>query len=640
MAKNNKDTLNKKSNSPVEDLEKFENSPVIDESIVESIEPIAEDALSEIKSKKKNKKEKPAKKASMKTLFKTIAPVKWLVIVGVVLAIFSTVLSIVGPRILNEMMEVLASPNFSLERVNTIGLFLVAIFLVAMFLSYFEGFLMSKVSTTITKNLRTSISKKINKLPLKYYDKTSFGDIISRVTNDVDTVGRGLNGSITSLISSITMIIAIPIIMLTISWELTLIALVEIPLSFGIVLLIVKFNQKYYTAQQKSLGELNGHVEEIYSAHNVVKAFNGEERASVTFNKLNTTLKNSARKAQFTSSLMHPIINTIGNIIYVVICLAGAWIAMKNNNPLFITSFITFLTYIRMFTQPISQIGMLAGNLQMMSAASERVFNFIEEDEEPDESHKTAQIKNVKGKVQFKNVDFGYTPDKQIIHKFNFTALPGQKIAIVGPTGAGKTTMVNLLMRFYEIDGGEILIDGVPTKDMNRSYLRSLFGMVLQDTWLFEGTIKENIAFGNPNATDEEIVNACKMANVDHFIRTEPQGYNMVMKEDSAISQGQKQLFTIARAMVQNSPMLILDEATSSVDTRTEMLIQTAMDRLMKGRTSFVIAHRLSTIKNADQIIVMKDGSIVETGNHQTLMEKGGFYKELYNSQFENGEEF
>ena len=592
--------------------------------------------------KKKLNTTQPArnKKGSLKTILRTIQPVKWLVIIGVIFAIISTVLSIVGPRILNKMLHILGDANeFSMEKINNIALLLVLLYLISAILSYFQGFMMSKVSTTITKNLRSRISKKINTLPLRYFDKTSYGDVISRVSNDVDTVGRGLNGSITSLISSFTMIIAIPILMFTISWELTLIALIEIPLAFGVMLLIVKFNQKYYSAQQKSLGQLNGHVEEIYSAHNVVKAYNGEKKAEREFEVLNNDLRNSARKAQFTSSLMHPITNAVGNIVYVIICLAGALIAIKTQNLAFVFSIMTFVTYIRMFNQPISQIGMLTGNLQMMGAAAERVFNFLEEEDEPDESAKTKTIKKVKGKVEFKNVDFGYNKDKQIIHNFNFTALPGQKIAIVGPTGAGKTTMVNLLMRFYEIDGGKILIDGVSTKELSRSYVRSLFGMVLQDTWLFEGTIRENIAYGNQNASEEEIIQACKMANVDHFIKTEPQGYDTVLKEDSAISQGQKQLFTIARAMVQNSPMLILDEATSSVDTRTEMMIQTAMDRLMKGRTSFVIAHRLSTIKNADQIIVMKDGSIVEVGNHDELIAKGGFYKELYNSQFENGED-
>lgn len=585
-----------------------------------------------------NKKTK--KKSTFKLILKTLSPVKWLTVLGILFAITCTILSLIGPRILKIMMDNVSSPDFNLQKINTIGLFLVCIYLVSMLFNYFEGFIMSKVSTTITKNLRTRISSKINKLPLKYFDSTSFGDILSRVTNDVDTVGRTLNSSITGIITNTTMIIAIPIIMFTISWQMALIALLEIPLAFGVVLLIVKFNQKYYIAQQKKLGEINGHIEEIFSSHNVVKAFNGEEKASIEFEKLNSQLRSSSRKAQFTSSLMHPIINTIGNIIYAVICLVGAYIAMKNNDIGFITSIMVFITYIKMFNQPLSQFGMLAGDLQMMGAAADRVFEFLGEEEQPDESEKTQTIENIKGKVEFKNVSFGYSKDREIIHNFSFTALPGQKIAIVGPTGAGKTTIVNLLMRFYEVNKGQILIDDVPIQDMNRSYVRSLFGMVLQDTWLFEGTIRENIAYSRQNATDEEIQNACKMANVDHFILTEPKGYDMVLSEDSAISQGQKQLFTIARTMVQNAPMLILDEATSSVDTRTEILIQTAMDRLMEGRTSFVIAHRLSTIKNANKIIVMKDGDIVEVGSHNELMAKGGFYKELYNSQFENGEDF
>lgn len=585
-----------------------------------------------------NKKTK--KKSTFKLILKTLSPVKWLTVLGILFAITCTILSLIGPRILKIMMDNVSSPDFNLQKINTIGLFLVCIYLVSMLFNYFEGFIMSKVSTTITKNLRTRISSKINKLPLKYFDSTSFGDILSRVTNDVDTVGRTLNSSITGIITNTTMIIAIPIIMFTISWQMALIALLEVPLAFGVVLLIVKFNQKYYIAQQKKLGEINGHIEEIFSSHNVVKAFNGEEKASIEFEKLNSQLRSSSRKAQFTSSLMHPIINTIGNIIYAVICLVGAYIAMKNNDIGFITSIMVFITYIKMFNQPLSQFGMLAGDLQMMGAAADRVFEFLGEEEQPDESEKTQTIENIKGKVEFKNVSFGYSKDREIIHNFSFTALPGQKIAIVGPTGAGKTTIVNLLMRFYEVNKGQILIDDVPIQDMNRSYVRSLFGMVLQDTWLFEGTIRENIAYSRQNATDEEIQNACKMANVDHFILTEPKGYDMVLSEDSAISQGQKQLFTIARTMVQNAPMLILDEATSSVDTRTEILIQTAMDRLMEGRTSFVIAHRLSTIKNANKIIVMKDGDIVEVGSHNELMAKGGFYKELYNSQFENGEDF
>lgn len=591
------------------------------------------------KKKSMNVPSKKKKQNTFKMLFKIIKPIKWFALLGVICAAISTILYVVGPSILNEMMQVVGSADFNLKTVNTLGLILVAIYLCSMIASYFEGFIMSKVSTTITKDLRTKISKKINKLPLKYFDKTSYGDILSRVTNDVDTVGRTLNNSLTGLVTSVVTIIAIPIVMFTLSWQLTLISLIEIPLAFLVIFLIVKFNQKYYVQQQKSLGDLNGHIEEIYSSHNVVKAFNGEERSITKFNKLNNTLRTSARKAQFTSNLMHPIINTVGNIIYVAICLFGAMIAINRGDPLFFTSIITFITYIKMFNQPLSQLGMLAGNLQQTAAAAGRVLEFVEEKEEPDESHLKKTIKNVKGKVEFDHVTFGYNKEDPIIHNFSFTAQPGQKIAIVGPTGAGKTTIVNLLMRFYEVDGGDIKIDGVSTKKMNRSYVRSLFGMVLQDTWLFEGTIKENIAYGKQDATDEEIIRACKLANVDHFIRTEPDGYNHVITEDSAISQGQKQLFTIARAMVQNAPMLILDEATSSVDTRTEVLIQQAMDKLTEGRTSFVIAHRLSTIKNSDKIIVMKDGSIVEIGSHDELMSKDTFYKELYNSQFTAGQE-
>ena len=461
--------------------------------------------------------------------------------------------------------------------------------------------------------------------------------MLSRVTNDIDTVGMTLERIMSSLVTSVVTIIGIPIVMFTISWQLTLISLLQIPLALLIVFLVVKFNQKYFVRQQKYLGDINGYIEEHYSAHTVIKAFNGEEKAQEEFDAINTKLRSSSMKAQFFSGLMHPIVNFASNVIYVLICLVGGWIAISTNNIAFLATIITFLIYSKLFNQPISQIGSVMGNLQSTMVAAERVFEFLKEEEQPDESEKTLTIKDVKGKVEFKHVNFGYDKDKQIIFDFNFTANPGEKIAIVGQTGAGKTTIVNLLMRFYEIDSGEILIDGVSTKDMNRSYVRSLFGMVLQDTWLFEGTIKENLRFGKPDATDEEIVNACKMANVDHFIRTEPNGYDMVLSEETSISQGQKQLLTIARAMVQNAPLLILDEATSSVDTRTEILIQTAMDRLTKGRTSFVIAHRLSTIKNADIIIVMKDGNIVEVGTHQELLDKGGTYRDLYVSQFENG---
>lgn len=580
-------------------------------------------------------------KGSLKMLLKRLNEHKAYVIIAIIFAALAAVLNVLGPNFLNDLMTILFDQNgYEVSDVTKMGLIILCMYLVAGILGYLQGFLMSKVSVGVSKKLRTEISRKINKLPLKYFDSHSYGDVLSRVTNDVDTVGNTLERTLSSLVTSSVTIIGIPIVMFTISWQLTLISLLQIPLALLVVFLVVKFNQKYFIKQQKYLGDVNGYIEENFSAHNVVKAFNGEEKAQQTFDSINNNLKVVSRKAQFFSGLMMPIVNFTSNIIYVLICLVGASIAIKTNNMAFLATIITFMTYSKLFNQPVAQIGSISGTLQSTIAAAERVFEFLNEEEQPDESDKTLTIENVKGKVEFRHVNFGYTPDKQIIFDFNFTANPGEKIAIVGQTGAGKTTIVNLLMRFYEVNDGEILIDGVPTKDMNRSYVRSLFGMVLQDTWLFEGTIKENLRFGKPDATDEEIVEACKMANVDHFIRTEPKGYDMVLAEETNISAGQKQLLTIARAMVQNAPMLILDEATSSVDTRTEILIQTAMDRLTKGRTSFVIAHRLSTIKNADKIIVMKDGNIVEIGTHDELIAKGGAYKELYNSQFENGENF
>ncbi len=577
-------------------------------------------------------------KGTLKMLMKRLCQFKWHLIIALTFAICAAVLNVLGPRFLNDMMTMLFSTTgYQFSEVTRIGIIIVIMYVVAGILGYFQGFLMSKVSVGISKKLRSEISVKINKLPLQYFDKHSYGDVLSRVTNDIDTVGITLERIMSSLVTSMVTIIGIPVVMFTISWQLTLISLLQIPLALLIVFLVVKFNQKYFVRQQKYLGDINGYIEEHYSAHTVIKAFNGEEKAQEEFDAINSKLRSSSMKAQFFSGLMHPIVNFASNVIYVLICLVGGWIAISTNNIAFLATIITFLTYSKLFNQPISQIGSVMGNLQSTMAAAERVFEFLKEEEQSDESEKTLTIKDVKGKVEFKHVNFGYDKDKQIIFDFNFTANPGEKIAIVGQTGAGKTTIVNLLMRFYEIDSGEILIDGVSTKDMNRSYVRSLFGMVLQDTWLFEGTIKENLRFGKPDATDEEIVNACKMANVDHFIRTEPNGYDMVLSEETSISQGQKQLLTIARAMVQNAPLLILDEATSSVDTRTEILIQTAMDRLTKGRTSFVIAHRLSTIKNADKIIVMKDGNIVEVGTHQELLDKGGAYRDLYVSQFENG---
>ena len=579
-------------------------------------------------------------KGTIKILFANLGRYKALLIVAIVFAILAAALTIIGPRILNDLMALLFGGSYQTSEVTKYGILIVGIYLCGSILNYFQGFCMSKVSVRLAKKMRSDIIKKINTLPLNYFDKHSYGDILSRVTNDVTTVGNTLQNTLSSLITSTVTVIGIPIIMFTLNWQLTLVALLQIPIALIIIFVIVKNNQKYFVKQQKYLGDVNGYVEENFSAHNVVKAFNGETKSQAEFEKINNDLKVSSRKAQFFSGILHPLTVFSSNTVYVLICLLGGYIAVRTNDGTFLATIITFMTYTKLFNQPIQQIASVSSTLQSTVAAAERVFEFLNEKDEPDESEKHLTIKKIKGKVEFRDVSFGYNPNKEIIHNFNFTALPGQKIAIVGQTGAGKTTIVNLLMRFYEVNSGQILIDDVPTTEMNRSYVRSLFGMVLQDTWLFEGTIKENIAFGNENATDEEIVKACKMANVDHFIRTEPKGYDMVLDEETNISAGQKQLMTIARAMVQNAPMLILDEATSSVDTRTEILIQTAMDRLTKGRTSFVIAHRLSTIKNADQIIVMKDGNIVEIGKHDELLKQNGAYKELYTSQFETGENF
>jgi len=584
-------------------------------------------------------------KNTMKLLLKRVGTYKTSIIIAVIFAIISSILVVIGPSILNELMQIIIPDgngvlDYQTSTVVRYGLIILGIYLLASGLNYIQNLLISRMSIKVAKKMRTDISKKINKLPLSYFDKNSYGDVLSRVTNDIDIVASTLERTLSSIVTAVVMIIGIPIIMLTINWQLTLISLLQIPLSLTIVIIVVKNNQKHFIRQQKYLGEINGYIEEQYSAHNVIKAFNGEEKAQEEFEKINKKLQKTAHKAQFFSNIMHPIVNLISNLIYVLICLVGAYIAIQSNDPKFLATIGTFMTYTKLFNHPISQLGSISSNLQSTMAAAERVFEFLSETEQPLDDDKLTTIPVVKGKIEFKNVNFGYSKDKQIIYDFNFTALPGEKIAIVGQTGAGKTTMVNLLMRFYDITSGDILIDGISIKDMSRNYVRSLFGMVLQDTWLFEGSIKENLRFGKPDATDEELVNACKLANVDHFIHTEPKGYDMILNEDTSISAGQKQLLTIARAMVQNAPMLILDEATSSVDTRTEILIQSAMDRLTEGRTSFVIAHRLSTIKNADKIIEMQDGNIVETGNHKELLAKNGVYKELYTSQFETGENF
>lgn len=560
------------------------------------------------------------------------------IVVALVFAMLGTVLSIFAPKVLqligNEIINATgANVPIDMARIGFIGAWMIVLYIASAVFNFVQSLVMSIISVKISRRMRNDLSEKINKLPLSYFDKQSFGDILSRVTNDVDLIGQTLNQSLSQLVSSFTLIVGIIIMMFTISWQLTLVELISVPVSFLLVLLIVRISQRHFRRQQNALGDINGIVEEIYSSHNVVKVFNGQEKAEREFEDINKIMASSALKGQFLSGMMMPVMNTVANISYVVVCIIGGMMAIRNNDIMFITSIVAFIAYVRSFNQPIEQLATVTNTLQSTAAASERVFDFLEQ---PEQSKDTANetIPQLCGNVEFRHVNFGYTPQKQIIFDFNCKVKAGQKIAIVGPTGAGKTTLVNLLMRFYEVDSGEILIDGVSTKNMTREYVRDLFGMVLQDSWLFEGTIRENICYGNEDVSDEAMIEACKAANVHHFIMSLPGGYNMMLNEEANISQGQRQLLTIARAMVDNAPMLILDEATSSVDTRTEQNIQEAMDRLMKGRTSFVIAHRLSTIRNADLILVMKNGNIIEQGNHEQLMEQGGFYSELYNSQF------
>jgi ATP-binding cassette subfamily B protein len=578
-------------------------------------------------------------KKGMLQLGQTLKPFRWLILTALAFAIASTTLNIVSPTIVKKLGEVITSAlliqiPIDMSKIAYYGIILICVYVVSAILNYLQGFIMAKVTADVTKRFRTQISQKINRLPLKYFDDNSIGDILSRVTNDVDTLGQSLSNSLSSVISSVTMMIGALIMMFVNSWLMTLVTLAIMPLSFVLVLVIVKISQKHFLKQQQYLGDLNGQIEEIYSAHNVVSVFSGEKKAQEKFDATNEKFFKSSFKANFLSGFMQPVMNFIVNLSYVVIAILGGYIAIKNGDPVFVVTIVTFVTYMRIFNNQISNVASISSTLQSTIAASERIFEFLEEPEQAKEQ-KSRQLKTVKGNVEFKNVCFGYNPDKVIIHNFNAKIKAGQKVAIVGPTGAGKTTLVNLLMRFYELNSGDILIDGVSIKDMPREEVRSYFGMVLQDTWLFEGTIRENISYGTVGLTNEQIENACSFAHIDHFIRSLPNGYDMVIDEKANISQGQRQLLTIARVMVNNSPMLILDEATSSVDTRTEELIQKAMDKLAEGRTSFVIAHRLSTIKNADIILVLKDGDIIESGNHEELLAQGGFYADLYNSQFD-----
>ena len=584
--------------------------------------------------------EKPKNfKASIKRLVLFLKPQYPAIILALLFSAAATVLSVLAPGYINDItneifVAVFGSP-IDMGEVGRIGVTLVIFYGATFLLNYVQSFLMAGVNQKTSKRMRGLIAKKINDVPLRYFDSRSYGDVLSRVTNDVDTIGQTLNQSVSTLISSVIMLGGVLIAMFVTRWEMALTALLTVPLGMLLMLLIVGKSQKYFIGQQNYLGELNGKIEETYAGQNVVKAFNAEQKVREDFDRTNRNLFNSAWKSQFLSGLMMPLMTFVSNLGYVAVAVVGVLLFINGRiaEPGIITS---FFIYVRLFQNPINQIAQVANTLQSTAAAAERVFEFLDEPEQEDETGKPDAIENVTGRVEFRNVRFGYTPDREIIHNFSAVIEPGQKVAIVGPTGAGKTTMVNLLMRFYEVSGGEILIDGVPVSSVKREAVRSLFGMVLQDTWLFNGTIRENVAYAKRDATDGEIEEACRAANADHFISTFAGGYDMVLDDDTNLSGGQRQLLTIARAMVQDSPMLILDEATSNVDTRTEQLIQDAMDRLTAGRTSFVIAHRLSTIKNADLILVMKDGNIIEQGSHDDLLAADGFYASLYNSQFES----
>ena len=523
--------------------------------------------------------------------------------------------------------------KINLDNIFKICMILVVIYLVAYVVNFVQGFIMATVNQRVSRDLRSRISVKINKLPLKYFDKVSYGEVLSRVTNDVDTIGQTLNNSVNTLIGAAALFIGSLIMMFVTNWIMAISGVVATIIGFVLMIVIISKSQKYFVAQQNVLGQVNGFVEEAYSGQEIIKAYNAEEGTTGAFEVINKKLYSSAWKSQFYSGLMQPLMGFIGNLGYVVVCVVGA--VLVHYNIINFSVIVAIMIYIRLFTQPLSQLAQGVTNLQSTAAASERVFEFLDQEEMLDESMLTKKLENIKGEVEFKHVKFGYTPEKMVIKDFSVKILPGQKVAIVGPTGAGKTTLVNLLMKFYNVNDGDILIDGVSIKDISRENVHAIFGMVLQDTWLFQGSVKENIRYSKTDVTDEMIVSACKECGIDHFIRTLEHGYDTILDDNTNISAGQKQLMTIARAMVENAPMLILDEATSSVDTRTELLIQRAMDKLTENRTSFVIAHRLSTIKNADIILVMKDGDIIETGNHEELIKKNGFYADLYNSQFE-----
>lgn len=573
-------------------------------------------------------------------LMKYLGKYRYQVIIAIIFSVIGAIFNLLGPGRLSKITDMITNglmTAIDIQSITEIVLFLAILYGLGFILNYIQGFIMATVSQKLTQNMRHDISVKINKLPLRYFDNSSTGDILSRVTNDVDTIGQMLNQSLSTLVSSLALLAGSVFLMFSTNWIMALSGIIAAIIGFILMMVVISHSQKYFSQQQFELGNIDGHIEEVYSGHTVVKVYNAEKSVQKEFRSINNKLYKCAWKSQFLSGLMMPLMAFIGNLSYVVVCIVGAILAM--NGSITFGTIVAFMLYIRLFTQPLQNLAQAATSLQSMIASSKRIFEFLNETEMTDESSKTQTIDNIQGNINFDHVHFGYSPRKTVINNFSAKVKPGQKIAIVGPTGAGKTTLVNLLMRFYEISGGQITIDGTNIADITRENVHDLFGMVLQDTWVFEGTIRENLIYNKENISDKQLFEICKEAGLDDFIEQLPNGLDTVLDENTSLSAGQKQLITIARAMVENAPLLILDEATSSVDTRTEIKVQSAMDKLTQGRTSFVIAHRLSTIKNSDLILVMNGGDIIESGTHNELISQGGMYCNLYNSQFEEIED-